>query len=77
MGLATPQAPSSLVVRMRSHFLPHKIPQVLRLPAVKKHVADQVSHYKQLRDVKIVESIPKSASGKILRRVLAEQDRAG
>ncbi|MBO6937691.1 MAG: AMP-binding protein [Deltaproteobacteria bacterium] len=44
--------------------------------AVKKHVADHVSHYKQLRDVKIVESIPKSASGKILRRVLAEQDRA-
>ncbi len=43
---------------------------------VKAHVAAHVSHYKQLRDVKIVESIPKSASGKILRRVLAEQDRA-
>ena len=45
--------------------------------AVKAHVAGHVTHYKQLRDVKIVESIPKSASGKILRRVLAEQDRAG
>jgi len=43
---------------------------------VKAHVAAQVSHYKQLRDVTIVESIPKSASGKILRRILAEQDRA-
>ena len=42
---------------------------------VKKHVADHVSHYKQLRDVTIVDAIPKSASGKILRRVLAERDR--
>ena len=36
----------------------------------------RVSHYKRLRAVAFVDTIPKSASGKILRRVLIEQDRA-
>ncbi|HEY6793610.1 MAG TPA: AMP-binding protein [Kineosporiaceae bacterium] len=36
-------------------------------------VAGQVARYKQLREVRIVEAIPKSASGKILRRVLKEE----
>ncbi len=36
-------------------------------------VAGQVTHYKQLRRVEIVDAIPKSASGKILRRVLRDQ----
>jgi 4-coumarate--CoA ligase len=36
-------------------------------------VAGQVSSYKQVRRLTFVESIPKSASGKILRRVLREQ----
>ena len=36
-------------------------------------VADQVAAYKQLRRLDLVEAIPKSASGKILRRVLREQ----
>ena len=35
-------------------------------------VASQVSHYKQVRKVTFVEEIPKSASGKILRRVLRD-----
>ena len=33
-------------------------------------VAGQVAHYKQVRKVVITDSIPKSASGKILRRML-------
>ena len=33
-------------------------------------VAEQVATYKQLRQVTIVDAIPKSASGKILRRLL-------
>jgi acyl-CoA synthetase (AMP-forming)/AMP-acid ligase II len=36
----------------------------------------RVSHYKRLHAVEFVEAIPKSASGKILRRVLIEQERA-
>ncbi|HVN11081.1 MAG TPA: 4-coumarate--CoA ligase family protein [Kineosporiaceae bacterium] len=39
-------------------------------------VADQVASYKQLRRVEVVDAIPKSASGKILRRVLRDQARA-
>ena len=36
-------------------------------------VAGHVAHYKQIRRIVIVESIPKSASGKILRRLLRDQ----
>ncbi len=36
-------------------------------------VAERVSPYKRLRAVEIVEEIPKSASGKILRRVLKDR----
>jgi 4-coumarate--CoA ligase len=40
--------------------------------AIQAHVASQVAHYKQLRRVEFVGAIPKSASGKILRRVLRD-----
>eukprot|EP00127_Corallochytrium_limacisporum_P005078 Clim_evm33s198 gene=Clim_evmTU33s198 len=41
---------------------------------VKKYIADQNAHYKQLRGgVRFVDAIPKSASGKILRRVLRDE----
>ena len=36
-------------------------------------VAAQVAHHKQIRRLTFVEAIPKSASGKILRRVLRDQ----
>jgi acyl-coenzyme A synthetase/AMP-(fatty) acid ligase len=36
-------------------------------------VAERVAPYKKLRGLEIVDEIPKSASGKILRRVLAER----
>lgn len=39
-------------------------------------VAEHVAPYKKVRDVEFVDEIPKSASGKILRRVLIEQERA-
>jgi 4-coumarate--CoA ligase len=42
---------------------------------LKEFVADHVAHYKQLRFVDIVEEIPKSASGKILRRLLRDIER--
>jgi acyl-coenzyme A synthetase/AMP-(fatty) acid ligase len=35
-----------------------------------------VAPYKKVRRIEFVEAIPKSASGKILRRVLVERERA-
>jgi acyl-CoA synthetase (AMP-forming)/AMP-acid ligase II len=40
------------------------------------YVADRVAPYKKVRRVEFIDQIPKSASGKILRRVLIERDRA-
>ena len=39
-------------------------------------VAGQVAAFKQVRDVEFVDSIPKNPSGKILRRLFLEQERA-
>ena len=38
-------------------------------------VAERLAHYKQLRAIELIDQIPKSASGKILRRVLVERER--
>jgi acyl-CoA synthetase (AMP-forming)/AMP-acid ligase II len=38
-------------------------------------VEQHVAHYKRLRHVEFVDAIPKSPSGKILRRVLVDQER--
>ncbi|MEM6959753.1 MAG: AMP-binding protein, partial [Myxococcota bacterium] len=43
---------------------------------VKAFVADQVATYKQLSLVEFVDAVPKSASGKILRRELRERENA-
>jgi acyl-CoA synthetase (AMP-forming)/AMP-acid ligase II len=48
---------------------------VLSAGEVQAFIQERVSHYKRLRDVAFVEAIPKSPSGKILRRVLIEQER--
>lgn len=40
--------------------------------AIKKFVADQVVSYKQIRSLEFIDVIPKSASGKILRRLLRD-----
>jgi 4-coumarate--CoA ligase len=40
---------------------------------IQEFVAGQVAHYKQIRRVVITDVIPKSASGKILRRILRDQ----
>jgi acyl-CoA synthetase (AMP-forming)/AMP-acid ligase II len=39
-------------------------------------VAERVASYKRIRAVEVVDEIPKSASGKILRRVLIDRERA-
>ncbi len=43
---------------------------------VMSFVAERVSPYKKIRQVEFVEAIPKSPSGKILRRLLVERERA-
>ena len=40
---------------------------------VKKFISSKVAEYKQLGQVIFVDAIPKSAAGKILRRVLKEK----
>jgi acyl-CoA synthetase (AMP-forming)/AMP-acid ligase II len=40
------------------------------------YVAERVAPYKRVRLLEIVDQIPKSPSGKILRRVLVERERA-
>ncbi len=42
---------------------------------IQRFVAEQVASYKHIRKLTFVDAIPKSASGKILRRVLREQAR--
>ena len=42
---------------------------------VKAFVEPHVAHYKRIRHVAFVDAIPKSPSGKILRRVLVEKER--
>jgi len=43
--------------------------------AIMEWVAGQVAFHKKIRKLEIIDEIPKSASGKILRRVLVEQER--
>jgi acyl-CoA synthetase (AMP-forming)/AMP-acid ligase II len=43
---------------------------------VMEYLLPHVAHYKRVRHVAFVDAIPKSPSGKILRRVLVEQERA-
>ena len=38
-------------------------------------VAERVATFKQVREVEFTDAIPKNASGKLLRRVLIEQER--
>jgi acyl-coenzyme A synthetase/AMP-(fatty) acid ligase len=42
---------------------------------IKAFVAERVASYKQVRRVELATEIPKSASGKVLRRVLVERER--
>ncbi len=44
--------------------------------AIMGWVAGRVSPHKRIRDLEFIDQIPKSASGKILRRVLIDRDRA-
>ncbi len=41
-----------------------------------EYVATRVAPHKRIRELEVIDAIPKSPSGKILRRVLAERERA-
>lgn len=43
------------------------------LDSVQAHLDGRLAHFKQVRRLQVVEAIPKSASGKILRRMLRDQ----
>ena len=45
-------------------------------PEATLEVAERLAPHKKIRFVEFIKQIPKSASGKILRRVLVEQERA-
>jgi acyl-CoA synthetase (AMP-forming)/AMP-acid ligase II len=47
--------------------------QTLTEDEVKAHAAEHLAHYKHVQVVRFVDSIPKSPSGKILRRILRDQ----
>ncbi len=42
---------------------------------IMRFVAGEVAHYKQIRRLGVIDAIPKSAAGKILRRVLRDSAR--
>jgi acyl-coenzyme A synthetase/AMP-(fatty) acid ligase len=50
-------------------------PSLATSEAILTFVAEQVAPYKKLRALEVVEAIPRSPSGKILRRVLIERER--
>lgn len=57
--------PKAFIVK-RSEITPQEIMD---------YIAEKVAPYKKIREVEFVQEIPKSASGKILRRVLIERER--
>ncbi|HZP85253.1 MAG TPA: AMP-binding protein [Burkholderiales bacterium] len=48
----------------------------VELDTILEHVAAQVAPYKKIRHIEVLDAIPKSPSGKILRRLLVERERA-
>ena len=44
--------------------------------ALLAYAAEHVAPYKKIRVIEVIDAIPKSPSGKILRRVLKERERA-
>jgi len=54
-------------------FVTLKTDQQATAESIQQFVKDQVASYKQIRHVEFVDAIPKSPSGKILRRLLRDE----
>jgi acyl-CoA synthetase (AMP-forming)/AMP-acid ligase II len=54
-------------------FVVLKDGQAVTAADIQAFVADRVAHYKRIRELHVVDAIPKSPSGKILRRILRDQ----
>lgn len=61
------EVPKAFVVRRRD----------VTPDALMAYVAERVAPHKKIRRLEFIEAVPKTASGKILRRVLIERERAG
>lgn len=80
--LSHPQVADAAVIPKRDEeagevpkaFIVLKSP--VELEEIKAFVAERVAPHKKIRHIEVIEQIPKSASGKILRRVLVERERA-
>ena len=62
-----------IVAAGQAKFIVQRAP--ITAERVMAFVAERVSPYKKVRVVEFVESIPKSPSGKILRRLLVDRER--
>lgn len=60
------ELPKAFIVAAQGHDAPP-------LNVIQDYLEDRVAHYKQVHVLEIVDEIPKSASGKILRRLLRDQ----
>jgi acyl-CoA synthetase (AMP-forming)/AMP-acid ligase II len=67
-------SPDPLSGEVPKAFVVPRVPVDVR--ELLEHVAGQVAPYKKVRRLELIDSIPRSASGKILRRVLVERERA-
>ena len=71
MPLALPRAEYRL-----KHYRSQSRPGADASPEeIMRFVAGEVAHYKQIRRLEVIDAIPKSAAGKILRRVLRDSAR--
>lgn len=70
IGIPDPEAgeiPKAFIVPMTDQ---------LDIESVVAYLSDRVAHYKRVRAVEVIDEIPKSPSGRILRRVLEEREHA-
>jgi fatty-acyl-CoA synthase len=59
--------------RLKAFVVPHN-GQTLTEDELKDHVKNHLARYKVPRDVEFLDELPRNATGKVLKRVLTEQE---